>query len=248
MEQRWGIADVVWLSIVQWLGGEQAPKGALGWDRLAQMARLAVGFDPKYFTIYHAVGWYISSMARRGDLSDELAELGRAELPDRWEFPFIRGYNAYFIDKDFPKASEWMELAARKPKPPMYLAALAARMRAQSGDPHSGIALLEMLIPTLEDPLTKNSAEERLKLLRTELRFQKFDVACQRYLTETGTIPPSVYLLVQRGWVDEPPVDYFDTPLHFDARCRARSQYLQVRDDEAAEIAAGRREPLPASP
>ncbi len=259
LEERLAAADVTWLSIVQWLGaggedvepataagpvigGVNPPAGAMAslsaskWDRLLHLGFVAVDLDPRYFTVYHSVAVHLAVFGMLPSASDQMLLRGRDELPHRWEFPFILSYNSYFLRNDFTKAAEWMQEAASKPGRPAYVPALAGRMKFQAGDPVAAISFLEVMLPALDEHARVN-AEDRIKLLKTELRFRHFDEACRRYLTETGTTPPSGEELVRRGYVREPPVDFFDKPLRFDANCRARSEYMKVREDEAIDRA-----------
>ena len=85
----------------------------------------------------------------------------------------------------------------------------------------------------------------RLRLFDSEDILRKYDAACVAYEAEHKKLPDPKELY-QQGVVDAPPVDLFDKPIYFDANCRARTEMISVREDEAKERIGSQKElPLP---
>jgi hypothetical protein len=178
--------------------------------------------------------------ARDAAASDRLLRKGRGHLPDAWPLPFLLGYNAYFLHGDALAAAEHWREAAGLPDAPRFVPSLAARAQAQAGDTLGAEAMLLELIEAgaLEGPQLED-AEIRLKILRSEPILRAYDEACQRVRAREGRLP-SARELFERGEVPHPPKELLDQDIVLDDGCRARSEYIRVRDDEAASQLLGR--------
>lgn len=231
-------ADLVWLAIVQELGERPAAEATASWDRVERWANIAVDLDPRYFAVYYASAVQLVVWAKRAEPADRLLVKGRAYLPERWELPFLLGYNAYFLHGDPIAAAELWETAVPLPDSPRFMPSLAARARFQSGDEAGATLVLETMIDSLDGP-QRIDAEIRLKLLKSENRFRIYDEACQRFQKERGRVPKDGAELKAQGYTSEPAEDLLGSPITIDASCRARSELAKVREDEAAQERIG---------
>ncbi|MFO0728863.1 MAG: hypothetical protein U1E65_34105 [Myxococcota bacterium] len=228
-EHRLAVADLTWLSIVQDLS---AKSNDADWDRVIRWTNIATDLDRLYFTVYHSVAICLTIYAKRFETSDEVLLKGRANLPQRWELPFVLGFNSYFGRRDADTGSQWMETAARLPQAPAYVAALSGRMRFQAGDEDAAMQMLEQMASQLDEQGRAN-VEERLKFLKTERRFRAYDEACKKFKEANGRLPREPAELQILGLVREPPFDFFDGPLSLDENCRATSKIVFVREEDA---------------
>ena len=230
LEHGFAAADLVWLSIIQQVGlGED-----IRVNELEQDAYLSTDFDPKHYIVYHSSAILLTSNAAAFDASDRVALRGRTEIPDRFEFPFLLGYNAYFgHGRPEEAATYWLE-AAQLPYAPQYLASLAFRARFHTGDERGTENMLVDILPFLPER-QKKDAEIRLKLIRSEYIFRDYDDACERYVETHGVRPATPRVLFDEGFVRHPPVDLFDYEISLDEECRARTEFIPIREDEAKE-------------
>lgn len=241
MEHAPAWADVLWLQIVQDLGARYTAS----YDRVERWANIAVDLDDRYFTVYYASAIHLLVYARRPEPVVVLLNKGRVALPDRWELPFLLGYNAYFLKGDPAEAADFWEAAAKLPGAARFIGPLAARARFQAGDEGGAIAMLESMLDYLEGPAL-DDARIRLKMLRSEPILQAYDQACQRFLAERGRRPADGAELAAQGFVSEKPFDLLDAPITIDEHCRARTRYIFVREDEAkARIGSQRYDRMP---
>lgn len=230
MEHSASWADVVWLQIVQDLGARYTAS----YDRVERWGNIAVDLDPRYFAVYYASAVHLLVYGRRVEAVEALLTKGRGALPERWELPFLLGYNAYFLEGNAERAALEWETAARLPGAPRFAASLAARARAQAGDEEGAIAMLETLMEQLEGPAL-DDARIRHKILRSERILRAYDDGCQRFLAERGRRPADGAELHDQGFVQENPFDLLNSPITIDDKCRARTKYIFVREDEAKE-------------
>ena len=235
MQQPLALADLFWLSAVQEIG-RFVEKKEPRIERLTNWAQLATDLDPRYFQVYYGVAVNLTVYNKNAKASDRLLIKGLSNLSNRWEFPFLLGYNAYFLRGDLRRASELWTRAAFLPGAPRFLPSLAARSRFQAGDEKQAEALLLTMIEHLEGQ-HKDDAIIRLKIIRSEPILRAYDEACQRYFEVTGQRPDSAAVLRVGGYVEFPPEDLFGKPIELDVNCRARTEMIHVREDEAVKRA-----------
>jgi hypothetical protein len=223
-------ADLTWLGIVQEIGRAKSLSEA-AWDRVERWSAIATDLDPKYYTVYHSTAVNLTIHAHRLEASDRILLKASKALPARWEFPFLLGYNAYFFHGDGILASDYLVEASKLPNAPAFLAPLSGRMRYHGGDEAGAIALLEMLMETLDGP-AREDVKERLLVLKSEPRLRAYDAACLRHRGATGQ-QPTPQQLFEQGAVHEEPKDLLGFDLRFDEKCIARSQMIRIREAEA---------------
>ena len=229
------LADLFWLSAVQEIGRfieRKEPQVV----RLKNWANLATDLDPRYFQAYYAVAVNLTVYNKDAEGSDRLLEKGQKHLPERWQFPFMRGYNAYFLRGDLRRASELWTEAAYFPDAPRYVPSLAARSKFQSGDERQAEALLLTMLEHLEGE-HKRDALIRLNIIRSEPILRAYDEACRRYVAKMNEHPASAAALRVAGYVNYPPEDMFGKLIELDDKCRARTAMITVREDEAVKRA-----------
>ena len=245
MQHHLAMADVFWLSAVQEIG-RFIEKKQPNVVRLKNWAQLATDLDPRYHHVYYGVATNLTVYNKDADGSDRLLRKGWKNLPNRWQYPFMLGYNAYFLRAQLRVASAFWAKAAYMPEVPRFVPSLAARSRFQAGDDVEAESLLLTMIEHLQGQ-HRRDAEIRLKILRSEPILVAYDKACAAYLEETGQRPASAEELRMAGLVRYPPVDLFDEKIELDEECRARTAMIVVREDEAAKRAgshAGEVEPV----
>ena len=245
MQHHLAMADLFWLSAVQEIG-RFIEKKQPNVVRLKNWAQLATDLDPRYHQVYYGIATNLTVYNKDADGSDRLLRKGWKNLPNRWQYPFMLGYNAYFLRAQLRVASAFWAKAAYMPDVPRFLPSLAARSRFQAGDGAEAEALLLTMIEHL-DGQHRRDAEIRLKILRSEPILVAYDQACAAFLDEKKRRPASAEELREAGLVRYPPVDLFGEAIELDEECRARTAMIVVREDEAVKRAgshAGDVEPV----
>ncbi len=238
MQHPLALADLFWLSCVQELG-RFVEKHEPRVIRLKTWAQLATDLDPRYHQAYYVVAINLTVYNKDAEGSDRLLEKGRKNLPHKWQYPFMLGYNAYFLEGDLRKASRLWTEAAYMPGAPRFVPSLAARSRFQAGDEKQAEALLLTMIDHLSGR-HKEDAIIRLKILRSEPILRAYDEACRTYFEQNGTLPASADELRLVGLVSHPARDLFGEPITLDENCRARTEIIFVREDEAKQRAGSK--------
>ncbi len=235
------VAELVWLQIVQNLGANEASLPAVA-DRLERWSEIASDLDPEYFEVQYYPAVVLTMYSRRTDASDRLAKKGARNLPERWEFPFLLGYNAYFVHGKPDDASSYWLQSAHLPNVPRYVPSLVARSKLHAGNPEEALSLLESMLEWLPPGPHREDAEIRIAIIKSELYIlPKYDQACASMRAQTGKVPTAEELFTA-GLVVEPPRDLLGGEIELDENCRARTKVINVREDEAAKRVGSRPE------
>ncbi len=231
-------ADMVWLEIVQQIGSAEGKLSQQWMDRLEYLANVGTDLDSKYFIIYHSVAIYLSAYASNVEASDRMVERGMQALPGHYEFPFLKGYNAYFIRGDAKEASEQWLRASQLPRSPPYLAPLAARTRFNAGDTKNAIGLLQRLLQVTKDPQVRDLLKLRLQAIETEAVLEAYDQVCEKYLSENEGKILSPMEFFEKGYIALPAKDHLGetfTNSVEEGKCITRAPSITRRRFEAAK-------------
>lgn len=150
---------------------------------------------------------------------NHLLEIGyRSRTWDAW-IPFYLGFNyAYFL-KDYPKAAEYMQRAAEISGNPLF-AKLAARYFYESEQTAFGLAFLDTMIATAQDPAVKKTYQLRRDALAATLIIEK---ALREYQHKYGVPPKKLEQLQKSQLLPEMPVDPYGGSFYLDDQGRVRS-------------------------
>lgn len=202
-------ADYYWLQTIQATG--QAGT-AEEYRDIYDYANLVTDIDPDWERVY--VFSAPSVTYNRGreqwvntDESTKLLEKGLGRFPQHLLLRILYAYNLSFFHKEYVKAAQQLELAAKLPGAPPYIPSLITRLYAQAGDIDSGLAFAQTLIDTTEDPETRATFEHRILELNLERSLRDVDQAIARFRAREGRAPKDLDELVARGDLSEKPED-----------------------------------------
>ncbi|RME85903.1 MAG: tetratricopeptide repeat protein [Zetaproteobacteria bacterium] len=190
-------AAVRWMFVLDRFGGE--PQGAHDYAWLARELDLITRWNPRaehaYFMGAVVLPWGTGSTR----LSVPLLERAMRAMPEDWRWPFYRGFNAYWFDRDRAEAARLLEISASKPGAPPFVARLAARMHASLGDLDAALAFLERLYRAAGDEDLRRELMRQILAVRTEKVLRRLDRAIARIpperrsralLKRLGLLPP----------------------------------------------------------
>ncbi len=239
LEHHNGWSDWVWLEAIQRIGGKGPVTDPHHYERIAGLSAIATDLDPRYWGVYDASATYISAYSGKADLSDKILAKGQKRLPLVWRFPFMMGWNDYFIRGLAQQAAQHWRTAATLPEAPIYLGSLSGRaLRQGSGNVEASIQFLASMLEHIDDPRQQKFIMERIAILRSETILNAYDEACEQYRLNEGVFPESAGSLFLMGMVSYAPQDKLGSPITLDTsegKCIARSEIIKVREDEAAQ-------------
>lgn len=200
-------ADVVWLEAIQYLADRMRAEQDL--SGFYAFVDAATEFDPRYQHVYWFGGTALVALDRRPDEAVRLLEKGRRAIPDDWQIPYLLGYTHLFYYQDYATAADYIEEAARKVGRPTFYPRLAAKLRAQTGDPDAALAFLDEMRRSASDPAFRAGIEARMREVVVDRDLRAIDAAAERYRAARGRPPGTVAELVRSGVLAAAPSEPF---------------------------------------
>ncbi|MFO7609837.1 MAG: hypothetical protein R6X35_11700 [Candidatus Krumholzibacteriia bacterium] len=165
---REAMADWLWFRFIQYYGAFKNGENDLRY--LDLLIDSITRLDPRFVQAYHLASLiYWSDFGRIEDSYDMLRK-GILANPDHAGLRFQVGFMRYVLDRDYPRAAHWFEMATRcsDAGPREYRFAAFARYRA--GDDRVSLALWKDLLQTSSSPQMQELAEKMIRKLERKLR------------------------------------------------------------------------------
>jgi hypothetical protein len=224
---RLSVANLYWLSAVQYVGDRRASQR--GYGKLLPVVDLVTDLDPRHGYAYQTAGIFLSSL-RDADASNRILEKGYRRGPPWWTFPYYRAFNAVFYRQDTEDAARWAELAARTQGAPQLVREMALALKLKTGSAEDAVRMLEDLRASVTDENTAAALEEQHRLAVLQRDFARLDAAAARFRAERGRPPSSLDELVREKFVDAVPPEPYGGRYYLDPRDgRAHSSVNDVR-------------------
>jgi hypothetical protein len=236
--QRPMLVEYYWIEFLQAIA---LAISAEGYRDVYAYADFATNLDPKFYEIYSLSGLVIIWNEGRGEYAnvpESLAILnkGLRQFPGDLRLLLYRAFATVNYKKDYAEGARLLAEVARHPGAPPFVARLATRLFAQSGQFDTGLELARSLRDTATDEETRSVFDKRIQQIELERTLQTIDVAASRYTERSGRRPFSVDELVASGDLPDPPKDPADGRFYFgeDGRARSTSEKSRLeifRDD-----------------
>lgn len=212
------VADLFYLKALQFIGernpgeGERALKEEEV-DYLLGNLRIVSALDPKFISPYFMGGVAITYDRLSTLKAIQFLEEARVSLPQEWRIPFWIGFN-YYHHLDMPeKALTYIDIALKVPDAPPYLKRIQPMLYYKAGKSEEGIAYLEGLISSIDNPRMKEWVEKKLMWLRSTLYLQNL---VDRFKEKFERLPDNLEELKLAGFLDEIPKDSFGKDFYLD--------------------------------
>ena len=196
-------ADISWLGAVQVAGTRKLTRNE--YDRLALMIQTVIHFDPRFKVPYLLGGLILGDSRSHVQDALQILDLGRANHPADWRFPFYVGYLHYFSLGDPVEGAKALESAAKIDNSPPYLALLAARMFSEGREPETALRFLNEMMRQENDPARVEVLKRRIREVLAERDMQMLESAVEAYRKKTGSLPGELSALVREGMIDQVP-------------------------------------------
>jgi tetratricopeptide (TPR) repeat protein len=160
------VADMVWLSAVQYYGGYRKDYHDLAY--FEGLIRLVTDLDPHFVFPYTFGALVLSQDMANFDRGIDILKKGMAHNPTSWQLPFEIGFLSYVDARDPETAARYFDLASRLPNSPDFTKRFAAFVYSQSGHYETSIRMWEEIAETTEEPYLQQLAKRYLEKLKRE--------------------------------------------------------------------------------
>ena len=204
---REAVADLIWLKVVQHLGGRKPSLGSYLWAYHA--ADVLTDLDPRFAQAYRATGTVLGVWAERPHESIAILSKGIRHNPQVWDLPFYVGYDYYYVLRNPAEAAKYFRLASSLQGSPAYLPRLAARMTVEAGDPDAALEFLQRLYSGTQDDKIREGLVRRIREVEAERGIRLLEEAARRFKHRFGKWPLRLEELIARGIIVSLPIEPF---------------------------------------
>jgi tetratricopeptide (TPR) repeat protein len=179
----------------------------------------AIHLDPYNMDAYYFAQASFTWELGRIEEVNHLLEIGLEKRTWDYWIPFYLGFNYSYFLKDYQRAAVYMQRAAELSGNPLF-AKLAARYFYESEQTAFGLAFLETMIATAQDPAVKRTYELRRDALGATLIIER---ALKEYQQKYAAPAKTLDLLLEHQILPELPVDPYGGVFYLDEQGRVRS-------------------------
>jgi len=168
------------------------------------MMDLVTDLDPKYREAYLMSGMGLIHNFSDAKLALPILKKGMEANPNSWELPYWYAYDHYFYLDDSETASKYFMMAAQKPDAPKTNWGILVNVSKESGYYENAYWSLKVMYDSAKSDKVKTIYGKKLVQLQNVFLIQK---AADTYQHEKGDFPASLEEIVEKGYMDEVPVD-----------------------------------------
>ncbi|MDH5526391.1 MAG: hypothetical protein OEY97_03690 [Nitrospirota bacterium] len=165
---RPAISDLYWIRAIS--AGEDILDTEAGQWHLFNLLMGTTAADPAFEPPFQYGAMILSVVGGRPDLADLLCARAELAFPDKWEYPFYRGFFRLYHDLNFAAAALHLDRAATRPEVPPYIKSLARRLRMRQNDPRMVLELIDRLERTSPEPEVRVRMQIRRSQIVSQLR------------------------------------------------------------------------------
>lgn len=200
------LADVYWIRAVQLYGDTRLGRAAdQSFSLLYPLLELTTTLDPHFDVAYNFGALFLAEKPPGGpgrpDLALKLLERGIAAQPDDWRLHQAAGFVHYWSYRDYAKAADWFDRAAKLPGAPTWMGPLAAVTLAEGGNRKASRLIWRQILQTATDDWFQREAERRLKQLDAMDQIERLQRVVEAFTAKNGRAPVSFDELARTGFV-----------------------------------------------
>lgn len=214
-------ADIYWLRVVQYFGGQRAYAKEKRFDLLKPLIDITTTLDPRLEIAYRYGAIFLSEAVPTGAGRPEegvaVMERGCRANPRSWRLHQDLGFFYFVYLKDAAKAAEVLTNARRIPGAPYWLEAMAAQLLGQSGDRATARRMWQAMYDQSEEGPIRANAETNLRVIDAADGADRIQGLVVRFAEANGRRPLSLAELQQAGILHGSAKDPSGTPYDYDA-------------------------------
>jgi tetratricopeptide (TPR) repeat protein len=215
------VADVYWIRAIQLYGDTRLGRATdRGYSLLYPLLELTTTLDPYFDVAYEFGALFLAERPPGGpgrpDLAIKLLERGIAAQPNDWRLYQAVGFVHYWSNRDYAKAADWFDRAAKLPEAPTWMQPLAAVTLAEGGNRTASRLLWRQILQTANDGWFRDEAERRLKQLDAMDQVELLQSVVASFTAKHGRTPDGFAELARAGYVRGTLVDPTGLPYRLD--------------------------------
>jgi tetratricopeptide (TPR) repeat protein len=190
------------------------------WSSLQRALYTATQLDPYNMDAYYFAQAILPWDAGKPRQAIDLLEYGFAHRKWDWYLPFFLSFDYAFFMKDYPKAAEYLEKAAKLNQRAAWFSTLAARYYYEGGKTALALAYLKELIPTARNEAIKKQLIIRAQALEKILQLEE---AITDFRSRFHRAPENLQELIGVGILHHIPEDPYGGTFYLDKQGKVRT-------------------------
>jgi len=215
-------ADLYWLRIVQYFGGQRVFSQDRRFDLLEPLIDITVTLDPRMEIAYRYGAIFLAEPAPigagRARSAVAVLERGVRANPTNWRLRKELGYFHYLFLHEPDKGARVLLEAAEIPGAAYWLRSMAADMLSKSGDRATSRVVWQQMFNEAEEGAIKQNALTHLRMLDAEDMRAILQARVDDFTSRMKRRPASLPELVSSGLIRQVPVDPSGVAFAYDAK------------------------------
>ncbi len=196
------VADILWFNTISYFGKHF--KSDRNYEWLNHMCHLVTDLDPRAYYVFEFCGTMLAWEANEPKKAYQILTKAMEAEPDRWNYPYLRGFTSMYFLEDPEAAREDFVRAAALPNAEPFVARLAAQEMVLS-DPDDAVRFLSEMIENAQDPSQRAVLEDKLREVVFERDADVFRKAVEIYEAKFGKPPSSLEEVINDGIIQSRP-------------------------------------------
>jgi hypothetical protein len=217
-------ADILWLRAIQYFGGHFM--GDRNYAMLNRIFEVITTLEPSFIDVYRFAAMALGEEAHKYKETTDLLWKGTYSNPQSWQIPYDLGFFLLYTVKDYDGALKAYSIATTRPGCPEFVQRIIPYIYDESGRTEIAKATWKGIYDNAKDGMTKEIADRNLKLIALKGYLKDMRDGLIAYKKKHGNFPPSLYSLVQEGYIKQIPKEPYDSIWVYDPKTGwLRSQF-----------------------
>ena len=218
------VADILWLRGIQYFGGHFM--GDKNYAMLERIFEVITTLEPSFIDVYRFASMALGEEAQKYQATTALLWKGVDRNPTRWEIPYDLGFFLLYTVKDYDQALKAYSVATARPGCPDFVQRIIPYIYSEAGRTEIALARWKEIYETAKDDMTREIADRNIKLIYLKAELKPMRDGLLAYRKKHGSFPPSLYTLVQEGYIHSIPKEPYGTIWVYDPKTGwLRSQF-----------------------
>lgn len=230
------VSDYYWLRAVEHFGNLDAH--TKNYPLLGPLLERSLRLDGQFFKPAYVGGTILNTGSDNLKLSQQLVLDAMKFHPNRWELPFIVGFNSYMYLDNITDGIRYLEIASKLPGCPDRIPQIVARLSVEAAQPRIALALTDTMMETVTDPELLKTYEERRRKLLLEVEIGALQRGVEFFESEYQRLPSSLQEVMKLMGQAEPTLQdplggsYFLSP---EGQVKTTSEEERIRFSQDAK-------------
>jgi len=234
-DQKQLVGEALVLDVLMYFGGLVGKEDAKlqlppDYQAMSRLLHASVKLDPYNMDAYYFAQSILVWDVKQFKVANNLLEYGMKYRSWDWYLPFFAGFNyAYFL-KDYPQAAKYYMRAGEITGNSLFVN-LAGRYLNETGQNELAISYLSTMANSAKNQAVKQTLTKRLKALEAVRSIER---ARDSYRLATGTLPGSLEVLVQSGYLQQVPEDPYRGSFYLepDGKVKTTSNFVSPGENK----------------